>query len=128
MSDISNLAATSATQAATPALPAAAPGLPAAAPGLPAANASNPQLKKAAAQFEAIFVRQMLASARKTHFDDKLFSSQGMDTFQEQQDSHFADIAASRDAFGLTKMIEQRLSRQAGTTPAAPAATPAKGG
>ena len=114
MSNTSSLAATNATQAASPALPAA--------------NASDPQLKKAAAQFEAIFVRQMLASARKTHFDDKLFSSQGMDTFQEQQDSHFADIAASRDAFGLTKMIEQRLSRQAGTTPATPAATPAKGG
>jgi len=94
----------------------------------PAAAPISPALKKAAGQFEAIFVRQMLASARKTHFDDKLFSSQGMDTFREQQDSHFADIAASRDSFGLTKMIEQRLAKQAGTAPTpntAPATTPA---
>lgn len=112
MSDLSSLAATNATGSATSAATGAA--------------TSNPALKKAAAQFEAIFVRQMLASARKTHIDDKLFSSQGMDTFREQQDAHFADVAAARDSFGLGKMLEAKLSRQAGGT--TPSTTTAKGG
>ena len=49
-----------------------------------AAPAKSPreQLKEASKQFEAIFVRQMLAAARKTNFDeDGLFKSQALDTF-----------------------------------------------
>jgi len=73
------------------------------------------QLAAAAKQFEAIFVRQMLAAARKTHFGDDasgLGGGQGADTFRSMQDEHFADIAADTGAFGLAKMIEQQLSTQ----------------
>ena len=72
------------------------------------------QLAAAAKQFEAIFVRQMLAAARKTHFGDDAMGGQGMDTFRTMQDEHFADLAADTGAFGLAKMIEKQLSAQLG--------------
>jgi flagellar protein FlgJ len=69
------------------------------------------KLKEAAKQFEAIFVRQMLAAARKTSFDDGLFDGQGMDTFRQMQDERFADIASQTGALGLASMIEAQLAR-----------------
>ena len=72
------------------------------------------QLAAAAKQFEAIFVRQMLAAARKTHFDDGSLGGQGMDTFRTMQDEHFADLAANTGAFGIAKQIEAALQSQLG--------------
>jgi flagellar protein FlgJ len=70
------------------------------------------QLAAAAKQFEAIFVRQMLASARKTDFGgSSLFDSEALGTFRQMQDERFADIASERGAFGMAKMIEARLAQ-----------------
>jgi flagellar protein FlgJ len=70
------------------------------------------QLADAAKQFEAIFVRQMLAAARKTNFDkDGLFNSQAMDTFNQMQDEKFADTTAQTGMLGLAKIIEAQLAR-----------------
>jgi len=90
-----------------------------------AATPKDPKLAKVAQQFEAIFVRQMLAEARKTHLSnaDDTLGGQGMDTFRQMQDERFADIASERGAFGLAKMIEAQLARQAAAAPA-----PADGG
>ena len=78
------------------------------------------QLAAAAEQFEAIFVRQMLAAARKTDFGGDALGGQGLDTFRTMQDAHFADLAAETGAFGLAKMIERQLSAQLAVPPAAP--------
>ena len=69
------------------------------------------QLGEAAKQFEAIFVRQMLAAARKTDFGSDMFGDQAMDTFRQMQDEHFADVAAQTGALGLATMIEAQLAR-----------------
>ena len=70
------------------------------------------QLKHAAKQFEAIFVRQMLAAARKNNFDEGgLFDNQAIGTFRQMQDEKFADAAAETGAFGLASIIEAQLSR-----------------
>jgi len=71
-------------------------------------------LAKAAQQFEAIFVRQMLAAARKSEFGGDLLGGQGLDTFRQMQDEHFADLAAQQGSFGLGKMIEAHLAAQLG--------------
>jgi flagellar protein FlgJ len=78
-----------------------------------AASSARDKLAGVAKQFEAIFLRQMLAAARKTNFEgeDGLDSGQGMDTFTQMQDERFADIAADTGAFGLGKMIETHLAR-----------------
>ncbi len=79
----------------------------------PIPQAADPREKLAAAakHFEAIFVRQMLAEARKSQFGGDQLGGQAMDTFRQMQDERFADIAAERGAFGLAKMIEAQLQR-----------------
>lgn len=84
------------------------------APGLAAKPQATDRekLHATAKQFEAIFVRQMLAAARKNNFDEGgLFDSQAMDTFRQMQDEKFADAAAETGAFGLASIIEAQLSR-----------------
>ena len=80
----------------------------------PAPKAPNAQekLSAAAKQFEAIFVRQMLAEARKAKAggENELFGGQAMDTFTQMQDERFAQIAADRGAFGLARSIETQLA------------------
>ena len=74
------------------------------------ATAQQPgKLHKAAQDFEAIFLRQVLAEARKSTMGDTLFSNDANSTFTQMQDARVADIAASRDALGLAGMIERQL-------------------
>lgn len=70
------------------------------------------RLHEAAKQFEAIFLRQMLAAARSTDFGgNDLFGGQGEETFQEMRDARFAEIAADSGSIGLAASIEQQLAR-----------------
>jgi flagellar protein FlgJ len=72
---------------------------------------SDPKLTATAQRFEAIFVRQMLAAARKTDFGGgDVVGGQGMDTFRQMQDERFADIASERGAFGIAKVLEAQLA------------------
>lgn len=94
-------------------------------PGLAPAPRATPEREKlavAARQFEAIFVRQMLASARAAKLDggeNALFGGQAMETFQSMQDERFAQIAADRGAFGLAAAIERQLAAQIAPVPGA---------
>lgn len=72
------------------------------------------ELGKAAKQFEAIFVRQMLAAAHKAKLADGLFDNSAVEQFQSMQDSRFADIVSENGGLGLARTIEQQLSRQIG--------------
>ena len=72
------------------------------------------QLAGAAKQFEAIFLRQMLAAARKADFGGELLGGQALDTFRTMQDQHFADLATQNGAFGFGKLIEAQLTAQLG--------------
>lgn len=78
----------------------------------PAAKSEREQLAASARQFEAIFVRQMLASARKAGFGDALFGNQAADTFHQMQDERFADIAADKGMLGLAAAIEKQLAHK----------------
>ena len=77
----------------------------------PATPGQREQLAEAARQFEAIFLRQMLAAARKTDFGGDLLSGQGMATFRQMQDENLADIASKTGTLGLAAMIEAQLAR-----------------
>jgi len=86
-------------------------------PGLPgmtfSATASDKEkLAATAKQFEALFMREMLAAARKTDFGgDDLFGGQAMDTFRQLQDEHFADVAAQKGTLGMAQLIEAQMQR-----------------
>ncbi len=101
-------------------------------PGMSTAPAATDREKLSAVskQFEAVFVREMLAAARKTDFGgDELFGSQALDTFRQMQDEHFADVAVQTGALGFSTIIEAQMQRflPAATTPATGAATGTQG-
>lgn len=81
------------------------------------------KLAAAAKQFEAIFVRQMLASARAASLGDDGVFGQMDQTFVQMRDERFAEIASQTGALGLAAQIERHL---AGLLPPDPA--PAKEG
>lgn len=76
----------------------------------PAGQGERERLAAASKAFEAIFVRQMLAAARKADFGEKLFGGPALDTFRQMQDERFADIAAETGAFGIARLLEVQLS------------------
>jgi flagellar protein FlgJ len=91
------------------------------------AASEREKLSAAAKQFEAVFVRQMLAAARKADFGgDELFGGQATQTFREMQDNHFADVTAETGTLGFAARIEAQLARflppsaAPGTSPTAP--------
>lgn len=90
------------------------------------ANRLDPQraqLTAAAKQFEAIFVRQMLAEARKTSFGgDALLGGQALGTFRQMQDERFAEIAAETGALGIARQVEAALTARLSALPPAGAA------
>lgn len=69
------------------------------------------RLHQAAQAFEAIFVRQMLSSAREANFGDELWGKdQGHDTFTAMRDDRFAQMTAQSGALGLARQVEAQLS------------------
>ncbi len=75
-------------------------------------QAANPRqdLREAAQAFEAIFVRQLLASARASDFGgSELFGGPGLEQFTAMRDEHFAEIASKQGTFGLAASIERQL-------------------
>lgn len=69
------------------------------------------QLAEAAQKFEAIFLRQMLATARDSSIRSDLFSGNGTDTFRQLRDDAFADLASQQGVLGLASIIEAQLTR-----------------
>lgn len=89
----------------------------------PKVASDREKLSGAAKQFEAIFIRQMLASARAANFGGNDLFGQMDQTFVQMRDERFAEIASDTGAFGLARQIENHL---AALLPA-DAAKPAKG-
>nr|WP_283773463.1 rod-binding protein [Altererythrobacter sp. KTW20L] len=79
-----------------------------------AATSPSDGLREAAQAFEAIFVRQLLSSARAADFggEEALLGGPGLEQFEAMRDEHFADVAAQRGTFGLADAIERQLSAQ----------------
>lgn len=87
------------------------PGTVSALPTPPAGGGKRERLTEAAQQFEAIFLRQMLAAARSTDFGgDELFGGEGDETFREMRDAQFAQIASESGTLGLGARIEAQLA------------------
>lgn len=77
--------------------------------GQPATNRDD--LREAAEAFEAIFLRQLLASARAADLGgDDLFGGPGLEQFEAMRDEQFAEIASQQSTFGLADAIERQLA------------------
>ncbi|HUD31205.1 MAG TPA: rod-binding protein [Novosphingobium sp.] len=82
------------------------------------------KLKVVAAQFEAVFVREMLAAARKTSFGGDggagdISGGQAVQTFRQLQDERAADVTAQSGVLGLAKIIEAQMARFVDAAPPA---------
>jgi peptidoglycan hydrolase FlgJ len=78
----------------------------------PAAGPPPPKgedLKAAAKKFEAIFLRQMIASMRAPSLGDEVFGSDAGNQFRDMSDARLADSMAGK--FGIAKMLEKQLAR-----------------
>jgi flagellar protein FlgJ len=71
----------------------------------------DPGLRKAAQQFEAIFLRQMIAGMRQARLSEDVLGSSATDNFVELADARTADSIAGLGRFGIAAMIEKQLSR-----------------
>lgn len=68
-------------------------------------------LRAVAQQFEAVLLRQMLASARSVDFGGNDLFTESDDTFREMRDARFAEVAAQSGQLGFGAQIEHQLAK-----------------
>lgn len=81
-------------------------------------------LKKAAQQFEAIFLRQMISSMRSASLGEDLLGSSATDQFRDMADARTADSMAEKGSLGIAEMLMRQFGAKDATAadPAAPKA------
>jgi peptidoglycan hydrolase FlgJ len=85
------------------------PGLPLHQPAAGPPPRSGEDLKAAAKQFEAIFLRQMIAAMRAPSLGDEVFSSDAANQFRDMSDARLAENMAGK--FGIAKILEKQFTR-----------------
>ena len=66
-------------------------------------------LEEVAAQFESIFLQQMLKSMRDATVKSDLFDSSQMDTYQGMADQQLAVQLAEQGGIGLARMMVEQM-------------------
>jgi flagellar protein FlgJ len=84
-----------------------------------AAKNPNAALEEVTAQFESIFLQQMLTSMRDATVKSDLFDSSQMDTYQSMADQQLAVSLAENGGIGLARMMVEQM-QLAGHVDAAP--------
>ena len=74
-----------------------------------AAKNPNAALEEVAAQFESIFLQQMLKSMRDATMKSELFDSSQMDTYQGMADQQLALKLAENGGIGLARMMVEQM-------------------
>jgi flagellar protein FlgJ len=67
------------------------------------------ELRKVAEAFEAVMLRQMMASMRKAKLAEDLMGSSATDNFREMADARVADSIATLRQFGIAELVEKQL-------------------
>lgn len=66
-------------------------------------------IKTTAQQFEAIFLRQMIAAMRSPSLGEDLFGSEAATPFRDMSDARLADNMAGQ--FGIARLLEKQLAK-----------------
>ena len=75
------------------------------------------QIKAAAQQFEAIFLRQLLSSMRSANLaEDDLFGSQAGEQFRDMADGKTAESMSQQGVFGISEMLLNQFMARPATT------------
>jgi len=93
--------------------------------GQPGGTQNKAALEKAAQQFEAIFLRQMMGAMRSASLAEGISDSSATDQFRDMADARTADSMASRGTLGIAEMLMRQFGAKVGTP--APAADMGKG-
>lgn len=70
------------------------------------------EIQSMAADFEAIFVRQMLTTMRSSSLGEGLFDGQGMEQFRDMQDAKIAESMADKGVFGIAQLLTRHLENK----------------
>lgn len=83
-------------------------------------------LKKAAQQFEAIFLRQMISSMRSASLGEDMLGSTAGDQFRDMADARTADSMAEKGSLGIAEMLMRQFGAKeaAVAQPTPPKAAP----
>ena len=82
-----------------------------------AAGGGGDGLRKAAEAFEAVILRQLMASMRQAKLGDDIFGSSATDNFREMADAKTADSIAAMRQFGIADMVERQFRGALGGGP-----------
>jgi flagellar protein FlgJ len=88
-------------------------------PAAPAAGGAKPEVAKAAREFEAIFLRQMLTSLQKASRMGNSESSSGGEVYGSMMVGALADAVAAAGGIGLAKYVTTTLAPEAHAASAA---------
>ncbi|WP_077147292.1 rod-binding protein [Sphingopyxis sp. KK2] len=86
-------------------------------PAPTAAGGGGDGLRKAAEAFEAVILRQLMASMRQAKLGDDIFGSSATDNFREMADAKTADSIAAMRQFGIADMVERQFKGIAASGP-----------
>ncbi|WP_033074430.1 rod-binding protein [Sphingopyxis sp. MWB1] len=78
-------------------------------PSPAASGGGDDGLRKAAEAFEAVILRQLMASMRQAKLGDDIMGSSATDNFREMADARTADSMASLRQFGIADMVERQF-------------------
>lgn len=69
------------------------------------------EIQSMAADFEAIFVRQMLTTMRSSSLGEGLFDGEGLEQFRDMQDAKLAESMAQRGVFGVAELLTRHMEK-----------------
>ena len=72
------------------------------------------RLQQAAEGFEALFMQQMMQSARKSSLGEDLLSSSGQDHMRAMLDQKLTEVGAGRSNLGIARALYQQFAAAAG--------------
>lgn len=74
-----------------------------------AGTSNKAQLEKAAQQFEAIFLRQMIGAMRSASLAEGISDSSATEQFQSMADSRTADALANKQSMGIAQLLMKQF-------------------
>ena len=84
----------------------------------------NAALEEVAAQFESIFLQQMLKSMRDATTKSDLFDSSQMDTYQSMADQQLAVQLSEQGGIGMARMMVEQMQTRGMVSESADASAP----
>ncbi|MFC3442696.1 rod-binding protein [Sphingobium rhizovicinum] len=87
----------------------------------PATAETKAALQKAAQQFEAVFLRQMIGAMRSASLAEGITDSSATQQFQDMADARTADAMSSKGAMGIAELLMKQFGARVADT-AAPVA------